>query len=347
MTNPTGKHKQKLAEKMESLLKNFEYKDKEEKEIDWSRYNVAQINEMNDVLNMIRNMVDEAYNELEYLFESNERGRPSIDSADLAKAVLLQQYFGVSCRVAEGLVKLFKEKLDISSYISAKSIERAYERPDVILILKAVFRKTNEPLKNRERKFTIDGTGLPLSVKQNYANDRNDKKAHKGYDKMVGMSSVDYNIFAAVDFAEGTANECPFLQPLLQKTSELYEVSEVYADAGFLSRENCTAIGNVGAVPYIYPKRNVSLKKHGSKEWTNMLLYFIEKPQEWLEHYHKRSNSESHFSSFKRRFSRPLLHELEHRRRTEAFARACVYNIIQLSYCHHLHDIEVAYLRDN
>ncbi|OQX53280.1 MAG: hypothetical protein B5M53_07155 [Candidatus Cloacimonas sp. 4484_209] len=54
-------------------------------------------------------------------------GRTPNNPADLAKTVLMQQYFGVSNRVTEGLVLLFKEKLGLKDTFSYKAIERAYE----------------------------------------------------------------------------------------------------------------------------------------------------------------------------------------------------------------------------
>ncbi|MEM2934279.1 MAG: hypothetical protein QXL78_05065 [Methanocellales archaeon] len=48
------------------------------------------------------------------------------------------------------------------------------------------------------------------------------------------------------------------------------------------------------------------MKKKGSKAWTEMLLSFIEDPQEWLREYHPRSIPESSFSVFKRDYPIPL-----------------------------------------
>ncbi len=83
----------------------FKYTPKEEKEIDWAKYDKAQINEINNMLLFIKDMVDEACKRLkiEEVPEKKERGRPSKPPRDLAKAILIQQYFGVSNRVTEGL----------------------------------------------------------------------------------------------------------------------------------------------------------------------------------------------------------------------------------------------------
>ena len=65
------------------------------------------------MLYLIRKLVDEAAARLPAQeVEKKGRGRPPVYSpADVAKALLMQSYFGVSNRVAAGLPLVFKEKL--------------------------------------------------------------------------------------------------------------------------------------------------------------------------------------------------------------------------------------------
>lgn len=123
---------QKLDQLMKQLKEDkFKYTPKKDEEIDWSKYDKAQINEINDMLLMIKEAVDTASQRLNVESKmSNGPGRPPPNHpADLAKALLMQQYFGVSNRVTEGLVLLFKEKVGITDTFSYKTIERAYENP--------------------------------------------------------------------------------------------------------------------------------------------------------------------------------------------------------------------------
>ncbi|OYT42280.1 MAG: hypothetical protein B6U86_00460 [Candidatus Altiarchaeales archaeon ex4484_43] len=77
----------------------------------------------------------------------------------------MQQYFGVSNRVAAGLVLLFKEKMGVQGYVLLQDNRTAYENPLVTLILKEVFKMTQEPVKDREGVFAPDGTRLHRSMK--------------------------------------------------------------------------------------------------------------------------------------------------------------------------------------
>jgi hypothetical protein len=93
----------------------YPYEPMEKKEIDWSAYDRAQINEVNDMLCLIRDTVDAAWRRLQPVLERDKGpGLPPIPVPDLAKAVLVQQYFGVSNRETEGLMLLFEEKLSLT-----------------------------------------------------------------------------------------------------------------------------------------------------------------------------------------------------------------------------------------
>ncbi|MEA1904291.1 MAG: transposase [Candidatus Hadarchaeota archaeon] len=337
--------------KFDELIKglkasDFKYIPREEREINWSSYDEAQINEINDMLLMIRRAVDEAIRRVG-LDEAKPAGpgRPSHPPGDLAKAVLMQQYFGVGNRTAAGLVLLFKEKLGIRRAFSYKTIERAYEDPLVILVLREIFGMTQEPLRDMEVNFSIDGTGVPTSMKQNWGRDKGNGKERKSYEKMIAMVGTTYKLISAVAFPDPpTANESPYLAPLLRRTAANYSsIEAVRADAAFLSRDNCSLIDELGAAPRIYPKEGIALKRRGSWAWTEMLLNFIENPQRWLRSYHLRSISEAAFSTYKRDFPAPLRKRILRRRKGEAFARACDYNLKRLCYLRYLQGVIVSW----
>lgn len=341
------KRQRKFDELMERLESDeFKYIAREEKEeIDWGSYDQAQVNEINDMLLLIRDAVEEASLRLGVdEMRSKGPGRPQNHPSDLAKAVLMQQYFQVSNRVAAGLVKLFQEKMRIDNAFSYKTIERAYEDPLVTLILKEVFSMTQEPVKDKEHGFSADGSGLPTSTKQNYENDCRGEKAKRGYEKMIAMVGCTYKLFSAVAFAdEPEEHESPYLETLLSETATHYQrIDLVTADAAYLSRDNCDLIAQAGAIPRIYPKQGLTLKKKGSKAWTEMLLAFIDDPQAWLREYHRRSISETANSTLKRDYPNPLRKRIKLRRKQEAFTRTCDYNLKRLCYLKHLKGITTA-----
>src|SRR3989337_3228480 len=368
------KEQKKFNELVKELKdKKFKYEQKDEKTIDWTNYDKAQIHEVNDMLLLIAEYVDEAAIRLG--IEKNPEkgpGRPSYPPDEVAKAVLMQQYLCFANRSTEGLVILFKEKIRLSTTFSYKTIERGYEDPFVTLILNEVFKMTQEPISYKEHSFGIDGTCLPTSIKQNGETDKpkktdnkenkpkedtknvdsnkeanekenKEKEKLKGYEKMITFEGTTYKMITAVKFPENPdANESPYFVPILRLTHENYkDIDLVAGDAAYISRMNCTAVADLGAIPRIYPKQGLTLKMRGSPAWTKMLLTLINDPQKWLEEYHCRSICETVNSTFKRDFPAPLRKKLDDRRKQEAFTRVCDYDLKRLCYLRYLEKIDI------
>jgi len=174
-----AKHR-RTTDELRGLVKSvrsgtFKYDGRPKKSLDWASYNEAQLNEIADMLNLIRRLVNIASSRVPERPRKG-RGRPPFPARDVAKALLLQSYFGVSDRVAAGLVRLFKEKLGIANEFSYKTIERGYDPSPVSEILQEVFRLTNEYGNAKEDTFSVDGTGDPTSTKVNYESVRSEQR---------------------------------------------------------------------------------------------------------------------------------------------------------------------------
>lgn len=340
---PLPKAQLKLTQLIKDVRsKEYKYTPKEENPIDWSSYDEAQLNEMNDYLILVREIIDEIQNEIGDIDQGNV-GKPPKSCFGKAKAIMVQQYFECSNRIAAGLVKLFKEKLNIREDLNYKSIETAYDDACVVLVLKLLFEKTNEPVEALETQFSGDGAGLTTSIKQNYASDRNDDKVQL-YDKMIGIVGMKFKLLSAVEITEGTANETPFIVPLLEETSKMHKIDLFSYDAAGYSYDVINFV-SLGAVPRIFPDKDAVLKAYGCMAKKRMLLDFINYAK-WLEEYHTRSISETRNSADKRVFTRPLLKRLDCRRHVEGYARACRYNVRQLVYVHYLHKIPVRWIKN-
>jgi hypothetical protein len=157
----------------------FPYQEKEPKKINFAEYNQAQINEIADLLETIRNIVDAADQRTQKTSEQKGPGRPSTP----VKVLLMQSYFGVSNRVTQGFLRLFREKLGIAADFSYKTIERGYDPERSKELLEEVFAITNEVGNSKESKFSIDGTGDPATMKVNYENKRAQQRSRGLIDK--------------------------------------------------------------------------------------------------------------------------------------------------------------------
>ena len=120
----------KSVEDLRDLIKSvrdrgFPYEGREQRDRNWSPYDQAQINEIAEILETIRDIVDEASSRIET--KKRGPGRPAVPPSDVVKVISCKAYFGMPNRVAQGFLRLFGEKLGIGTRFSYKTIERGYD----------------------------------------------------------------------------------------------------------------------------------------------------------------------------------------------------------------------------
>jgi transposase len=111
---------------------------------------------------------------------------------------------------------------------------------------------------------------------------------------------VKTNVVTAVRILDKDANDCPQFAPLVKETATTFTIGEVSADKAYLSVENFEAVADCGGTGFIAFKKNSTGGVGGLFE--KMFHYFQFKQDEYMAHYHKRSNVESTFSAIKRLF---------------------------------------------
>ncbi len=120
-------------------------------------------------------------------------------------------------------------------------------------------------------------------------------------------------------------NDCPILPELVKKTAEAFKVDEVSADKQYLSRANVDAIIEAGGVPYIAFKSNITGGVGGAFE--KMFHAYCMNREEYMNHYHKRSNAESTFSGVKRLFGDFVRSKTDVAMINETLCKLLCYNI--------------------
>ena len=109
-------------------------------------------------------------------------------------------------------------------------------------------------------------------------------------------------------------------------------ILEIYADAGYLSAKNCWAAANVGATPYIRPKRTNRRPAKPLNPFQKMLTAYLDDPKSWLAKYHLRSGVESTFAAIKRRLGDGLAATTRLRLRIEATLHLLAWNLTRVRY---------------
>ncbi len=331
--------------------RSFPYEKREEKERNWHDYDQAQVNEIADVLETIRDIVNIAVSRMP---EKERRpGRPPVQSQDIVKVMLMQAYFGMPNRVAQGFLRLFGEKLGISSEFSYKTIERGYDPERTKSILDEVLRIMNETGNPLENIFSTDGTGDPSTMKVNYEskrgqqrNEKNKEMKSDAFSHTEGKHDFQYSSFSVgvntkiisglYTTDDHSVGELSMFPEIIERTVKMCPQIEVMlGDALYSNRKICSITEGYGITPYFLPKTNATFRAKGVESWKSMLYSFVDNTQEWLAKYHMRSISESVNSMMKRKMPVKVRKKLPLRKKTEEILKINMHNLRQYSYLRH------------
>lgn len=114
-------------------------------------------------------------------------------------------------------------------------------------------------------------------------------------------------------------------------------LSEVYADAAYLSQRNAAAIRVRGAVPFLRPKsttrgapRRGRQNRDGAHSFQLMIDAFKSDQAGWLKQYGRRNTVESVFGAIKRRFGPAVGAATPRNRRIETCLKVVVWNLTRI-----------------
>lgn len=253
-------------------------------------------------------------------------GRKRIPLADRLFAVVAKVYSTVSARRFNCDLEDAHEQGYLSRPIHPSRLRAFMAEPDMTPHLKAMIVRSSLPLKAIETNFSTDSTGFSASKFVRWYDERYGvtKSGHDWVKVHVAMG-VKTGVVTAAAIYGRDANDCPILPELVKKTKENFTIKEVSADKGYLSVENVETIFAAGGIPYIHPKENSTGGVGGLFE--KMIHFYRYKQNEFLAHYHKRSNVEALFSSVKRKFSDHVRSRTPEAMANEAYAKLVCNNL--------------------
>jgi len=184
-----------------------------------------------------------------------------------------------------------------------------FENPAITPLLKAMIEESARPLHAIESDFAVDSSGFASSVYARWFDHKYGREVTASeWVKAHIMIGVKTNVVTSVEVTPGYYNDSPQLPRLLTPTAARFRVAEVSADKAYISHANLAAVDAVGAFPLIPFKSNnartsVQTRSPQSRAlWTRMHDLFTHNREEFLQHYHKRSNVETTFSMIKAKF---------------------------------------------
>jgi hypothetical protein len=147
------------------------------------------------------------------------------------------------------------------------------------------------------------------------------------------MCGVKTNIVTAVEIGERSAGDSPQFKPLFDATRRTFGIREVSADSAYLAYDHMEMVGQAGGTPYISFKDNTTAAKGGL--FAKMFHLYNLNRDEFLSHYHKRSNVETTFSMIKAKFGDSLKSKTDTAMINETLAKVLCHNICCLIQSHY------------
>jgi transposase len=296
----------------------------------WPAYNEAQQNEKREFQRLLFDLCKDIVTP-----PQAGRGQRRLPMSDAIFAAAFKVYSTMSARRFTSDLCDAQAKGYIRKVPHFNSVLNVLDSEETTPILLALIERCSLPLRSVESCFAVDSTGFAYSrfvrwydIKYNrFTSEQQWVKAHL-------CTGVKTNVVTSVEIHGRNTNDAPQLPSLLKSTAENFTVKEVSADKGYLSRDNLSTIKAMGAKGYIPFKTNSKFdwdnyiqEPDMTTLWSKMFHFFQFKKEQFLAHYHKRSNVESTVMMIKSKFGDAVRSKTDVSAKNEVLAKILCHNI--------------------
>lgn len=288
----------------------------------WHEYNQAQTTEKSHFLAFLYQLCSKVEEPIQTM------GRPRLPLKDVLFAVTYKTYSMLSSRRFASDMRDAVAKGYVSKAPSFNSVFDYLQMESLTPYLKQLIAESSLPLQSIESDFAVDSSGFSTSTYVRWFDVKygNNEDWHDWL-KMHLMCGVKTHIVTSVEMSGATANDSPYYKPLLAQTAKAgFKMQEVSADKGYISMKNLQATVDHGAIPFIPFKSNTQPDR-GTDVWSKMFFYYNFKREEFLTHYHKRSNVETVFQMIKSKFGERLRSKTTTAQVNEALTKVLAHNL--------------------
>jgi transposase len=287
---------------------------------DWPAYNAAQTSEKEKFQTLLADLCKGIEEPVQ------EKGRPRASLRDMVFSVVFKVFSTMSTRRFQTDINDACEKGHISKAPHYNTICKYLEMRGLTEVLKQLIVESSLPLRSVESDFAVDSTGFTSSRFVRWFDHKyGAPKQEHDWVKVHLMCGVKTNVVTAIEIDDRHAADAPKFKPLMDATVKNFSVDEISADAGYLSYDNMNVAVTRGATPFIAFKSNTNAKQGGTFE--KMFHYYNLNREEYMSHYHKRSNVESTMSMIKAKFGDAIRSKTDVAMTNEALCKILCHNI--------------------
>ena len=267
---------------------------------DWVNYDKAQTHEKELFMKLLSGLVQNIPEKQLPI----RAGRPELSMKDMVFGSALKVFTTFSLRRFMTDAKEAKEKGYLTHIPHFTLVSVYMKKEEMTPILQDLIMLSALPIKAVETRFAIDSTGFRTTHFNEYCKEKHNTGKEHQWIKAHICTGVKTNIVTGVEITDENGADCPLFIPLTERTyNNGFTIEEVCADKAYSSRDNYGYVDHIGGTEYILYRSNATGKPRGkSHVWRKMFNYFIYNRDEFLEHYHMRSNIESTNNMIKSKF---------------------------------------------
>jgi len=267
---------------------------------EWSTYDDTQMHEQERFLPLLRDLCN-GISQPEQTF-----GRPRLPLADVVFGAVYKVYTNMSGRRFMSNIREAETNELVTKSPSFASNARYLENPELTPLLKSLIEQSATPLKAVETDFAVDSSGFATTTYDRWFDHKWGKmRSEAKWIKSHLMCGVKTHVVTSVEVTPTETADAPQLPQLLNNTAKTFEINEVSADKAYSSKKNLHSVQAVNATPYIPFKSYCrGTQRNGAFDglWQRMWHFYNFNREQFLTHYHKRSNVETTFSMIKGKF---------------------------------------------
>lgn len=293
---------------------------------DWRSYTTAQNHEINIFDRLLMDLVKTVPE------PPQQMGRPRLSLQEGIYCAIEKVYSQLSSRRAYSLYENAEERGDIEKSPCYNVVNILLNREDITPILHKLLVVSALPLRSVETTFAPDSSGFGTSQFGQYAVEKYGGKMRKHrWIKAHILVGTKTNVIASARITKEQGGDCIQFAPMVMEAHENgFDIKEITADMGYLSRANYNLAESIGATAYIPFRSNVKGRAKGSYMWRKMYHFFQFNKEGFMEHYHQRSNVETAFKMVKMKFGDKLKSKNFVAQKNELLCKFIAHNIVVL-----------------
>jgi transposase len=300
---------------------------------DWPAYNRAQCEEKERVQILLRGLCDGIEQ------PTQSKGRPRLPLGDAIYCATMKVYGTMSGRRSTTDLRACEAGGLVERAAHYNSVFRYMERADLMPLLSALVDESAKPLRAIEHQFAADATGFATQTYVRWFDYRygEDKRAQR-WVKLHAMVGTLTNVVTTATVTESNVNDSPMFAGLVERSAANgFDMREVSADKAYLGHANLAVVEKVGGQAFVPFKSNSG--GTGSAAWERLWHLYSLNREDFLAHYHRRSNVESTFSAIKRKFGENVRSKLPAAQFNEVLLKCLCHNLTVL--VHSIHELGI------